>query len=299
MCSSSRPDLQYLALTCENTNVKLPYIDLVNETLEYCACHGFSLDDYQGHDTDGSVSSDELMANPQFVEDNAYSSLKLEKFPLQLPFHRPLEFLRLHFQKLGVKLQDVIPALTPSGLISPSWWNILIEEIGFSRQEFAYILTDSSVELQILYGYARNQSEDDVILHYSSIQNFSRGLGISYDDLNAILETRFINPNAVLIPRLRRLGVPFKTLHALKKDGSTTEEKFKALLPADLDARKYGGSDVKDLQAVVNWVKNDTNYDRITKIIVIDVPASVDPTDPNSVAFLKLCFCDPDRQQPT
>ena len=30
-----RPDLQYLPLTCENTNTALPYIDVVNETLEY------------------------------------------------------------------------------------------------------------------------------------------------------------------------------------------------------------------------------------------------------------------------
>jgi Salmonella virulence plasmid 28.1kDa A protein len=30
-----RPDLPYLPLTCENTNTALPYIDLVNEILEY------------------------------------------------------------------------------------------------------------------------------------------------------------------------------------------------------------------------------------------------------------------------
>ena len=145
-----RPDLQYLALTCENTNVKLPYIDLVNETLEYFVYP--SLIDYKGHDTDDSVSSDELMASPQFVNDRPYAYLKLAKFPLPLPFHRPLELLRLHFQKLGVKLQDAMPALTTSDLIIDSWWNILIEEIGFSRQE-CILLTDSSVKLQDLYGY--------------------------------------------------------------------------------------------------------------------------------------------------
>src|SRR5262249_55081362 len=30
-----RPDIQHLPLTCENTNTALPYIDVVNETLEY------------------------------------------------------------------------------------------------------------------------------------------------------------------------------------------------------------------------------------------------------------------------
>ena len=257
-----RPDLLYLALTCENTNVPLPYIDLVNETLEYFVAYT-SLAGYQGHDTDGSVSSDELMANPQFVNTAAYESLKWRYFPLPLPFHRSLELLRLHFQTFGVKLQDVILALQPSGAIIPSWWNILIEEIGFSRQEYT-LLTNGSVKLPDLYGYPWNLSDDDVIAQLSSVQNFSRRVGISYEDLISILQTRFINPNAVLIPRLRHLGVPFKTLHDLK-GGSLSEDAFKALLPADLDARKYGGKDVKDFQAVVNWVKNDANYNNGSK----------------------------------
>ena len=42
----------------------------------------------------------------------------------------------------------------------------------------------------------------------------------------------------------------------------------------------------------MNWVKNDANYNRIKRLIVIDVP--VDATDPNSAASLELCFCDPD-----
>src|SRR5262249_60469995 len=29
-----RPDIQYVALTCNNTNVVIPYIDIVNEVLE-------------------------------------------------------------------------------------------------------------------------------------------------------------------------------------------------------------------------------------------------------------------------
>src|SRR5262249_41014340 len=32
---SRRPDIQHLPLTCDNTNTALPYIDVVNETLEY------------------------------------------------------------------------------------------------------------------------------------------------------------------------------------------------------------------------------------------------------------------------
>ena len=35
-----RPDLVHVALTCENTNTALPYIDVVNEVLEYYVGHG-------------------------------------------------------------------------------------------------------------------------------------------------------------------------------------------------------------------------------------------------------------------
>ena len=34
-----RPDLPHIPLTCENTNTALPYIDIVNEILEYYVAH--------------------------------------------------------------------------------------------------------------------------------------------------------------------------------------------------------------------------------------------------------------------
>ena len=54
-----RPDIQHLRLTCENTNIQIPYIDVVNEILEYFVSHK-SLIGYTGHDTDRSASQEEL-----------------------------------------------------------------------------------------------------------------------------------------------------------------------------------------------------------------------------------------------
>src|SRR5262249_36364406 len=39
MLTRRRPDLPNLQLTCENTNTVLPYIDIVNEVLEYYVAH--------------------------------------------------------------------------------------------------------------------------------------------------------------------------------------------------------------------------------------------------------------------
>ena len=101
-----RPDLQHLPLTCENTNTAMPYIDVVNETLEHFISNTsqqFSLAGYVGHDT-GSVESADLLASPQFVADEAYDTLLRQRFPLNLPFHAPLEELRRYFTKFEVPL---------------------------------------------------------------------------------------------------------------------------------------------------------------------------------------------------
>ena len=99
-----RPDLQYLPLTCANTNTALPYIDLVNEALEYYVANGFSMAGYQGHDTGDTVTSAELIASPQYVDDAAYTALQDVFFPDPLPFSRPLTLLRLQMHALGVAL---------------------------------------------------------------------------------------------------------------------------------------------------------------------------------------------------
>src|SRR5438046_10413177 len=88
-----RPDIQHLPLTCENINTALPYIDVVNETLEYFVANSvqnLSLNGYQGHDT-GDSQSEDLLASPQFVMDSAYNTLRNQRFPTPLPFHRSLE----------------------------------------------------------------------------------------------------------------------------------------------------------------------------------------------------------------
>src|SRR4029077_14980994 len=70
-----RPDIEHLPLTCENTNTPVPYIDLVNETLEYYITNKLSLASYQGHSTDDAITTEELLACPQFVQDTAYDIL--------------------------------------------------------------------------------------------------------------------------------------------------------------------------------------------------------------------------------
>ncbi|MGD0246679.1 MAG: FHA domain-containing protein, partial [Streptosporangiaceae bacterium] len=272
-----RPDLQYLPLTCANTNTALPYIDLVNETLEYFVANGLSIAGYQGHDTDPAITSAELLASPQYVDDTAYAVLQNAFFPPPLPFTRPLAQLRLHMNALGVALPDAMTALrtddeltNTSTPVSYGWSDILIERLGISRDEYR-MFTDPSLQLGDLWGIPASGSPLTT-LQAMSLRDFSRRLGVSYDDLALIVQTRFINPNAVLIPRLTRLNAPFttlRTLHDTLNTPSSIEASFIQSLPAGLDATGYGGTSPTDYAAVVAWVTGPAIYPRLMDIITI------------------------------
>ncbi|MBW8873690.1 MAG: peptidoglycan-binding protein [Acidobacteria bacterium] len=291
-----RPDIQHLPLTCENTNTPLPYIDLVNETLEYFVAHD-SLKDYPGHDTGDRAAPEELLASPQFVEDAAYARLKATPFPPPLPFHQPLEALRRYFDKLEVPLQDAMEALRKDEILggtvkldgdsSYDWRDILMEELQLSRAE-CRLLTEHSLTLLQMYGFPAGTFDDAAMKELAKVKAFSRRVGITYEEAFALLQTRFINPNGWLIPRLERLHVPFATLKALK-DGKISDQAFKDLLPAGLDLAQYG----KD-KDVPKWVKDDTNYARIMGLIVVANPDPAHSTDLCSIDFLELRYSNPD-----
>ncbi|MBD1847608.1 hypothetical protein H6F89_30255 [Cyanobacteria bacterium FACHB-63] len=87
-----RPDLPHIPLTCENTNTALPYIDIVNEILEYYVAHD-KLEAKAAHDT-GEATTTELLAEPQNVIGEAYEKLQLSRYPLALPFDLWIETVR-------------------------------------------------------------------------------------------------------------------------------------------------------------------------------------------------------------
>ena len=254
----------------------LPYIDVVNETLEYYIANGLSLekgflDDYHGYDTNG-IASEDLLASPQYVMDSAYTTIRNERFPAPLPFHQPLENLRRYFNKFEVPLPLAMERLRKNddlerGMNLYGWRNILMEEIGLSRDEYGILTDSNTVPLRRLYGYPNGTADADVIASLSNAKQFARRIGITYEDLVSVLKTRFINPNSDLVPKLERLGVSFGTLKALK-DGTITDPEFDMLLaglavppnPAD-----YGG-DIKV------WVKDNDNYARIMGLITLAVP---------------------------
>jgi Neuraminidase-like domain/Salmonella virulence plasmid 28.1kDa A protein/Putative peptidoglycan binding domain len=296
-----RPDIAHLPLTCENTNTPLPYIDLVNETLEFFVTHNLSLQGYAGHSTDGTVTATELLASPQYVEDEAYRIVAGRHAPNQpppllppsapLPFHQPLETLRRYFDEFDAPLPEVMERLRthdqlerpapvdPNSPIEYGWRDILMEELRLSRAEYR-LLTDRQVSLQHVYGFDPSETINDILFGRAAVlpnkpalpglsnaKAFSRLMGLSYEELVEILKTRFVNPHSTLVPKLERLGVPFLALKALK-DGILSDADFDALV-TNVDPTEFG-NDIK------GWVKNDENYTRIMSLITLTDPTGED-----------------------
>ena len=286
-----RPDIAALPLTCDNTNIGLPYIDLVNETLEYYVANALSLASYQGHNTDGSLSSDELNAAPQFDDTPtaiaAYATLKGAWGPSPLPFDRPLEQLRLLMSSLGLSLPDLMTRLRDNdslergaaapggGMTVYGWRDILAEQLGLSRPEYQLLTDSATVSIGDLYGYPAGTTDAAAATALSGLVECSRRTGVCYTDLTCILQTTCINPGAALIPLVNALTVSFTTLQQLN-DNTLSAAAFTALLPTGLDTTPYGGD-------VVSWV--NANYDQIMQLIVIDVAGAPDDTSQMSLAY--------------
>ena len=265
-----RPDVQYLPLTCENTNTPMPYIDVVNETMEYYVANG-SLTSYQGHDTAGTATED-LMASPQFVLTIAYQTLLARNFPPPLPFHQALESLRLYFNAFGVPLKFAMERLRKTDDLERGgnpygWRDILAEELDLSRQEYR-ILTDSTLTVANIYGFTAGETAQVIADTLSNAKGYARRIGISYDDLVSLLRAHFINPNSELIPKLEKLGVTFGAMQALH-DGTLTHADFLALLPTGSGAPDPAEYD----NDIVVWLTDANRFTAIMSIITLSDPS--------------------------
>lgn len=111
-----RPDLGCLDLTCENTFTVLPYIDLVNEVMESFVVH---LGEYsasttkpkqatlEAFDVEGETTS-ELLAQPQHINYEAYCILKNAVYPFTLPYHQPVDAIRIFLNYLGTSRYELL-----------------------------------------------------------------------------------------------------------------------------------------------------------------------------------------------
>lgn len=152
-----RPDLPHIPLTCENTHTALPYIDVVNEILEYYVAKG-KLEENAAHDT-GEATTAELLAEPQNVIREAYDHLHKARYPLNLPFDLWIETVRQFCNYFETPLHELLETFRASNdLFAPTQTfdraSVFMESLGLAPAEVA-IFTDPDLlsKWYELYGY--------------------------------------------------------------------------------------------------------------------------------------------------
>jgi len=214
-----RPDLPHIPLTCENTNIALPYIDIVNEILEYYVANE-KLDDKAAHDT-GEATTAELLAEPQNVVAEAYTKVQQAHYPLNLPFDLWIETVRQFCDFFETPLWRLLEAFRKGDeLFVPTQSYdraaIFIESLGLSPAEYA-IFTDPDplAKWYELYGYKTaaeattevTNTDTGQRIDLNSAKALSRRLGVSYKELVEIIQTGFVNPKLSEMTLLYKLGV--------------------------------------------------------------------------------------------
>ena len=200
-----RPDLPHLPLTCENTHTTLPYIDIVNEILEY-AVASEGLDVKVVHDT-GDAATEELLAEPQNVLEEAYEKLAAARYPLSLPFDLWLEMVRRFCEHFDTPVWQVLEVFRPTDELFASEGDaydraaIFAEYLGLSPSEYAIFVNLDPLDWYKLYGYSDAgkaqtpaEDKDGQRIDLNSAKTLSSKLDVSYKELAELVQTAFVNP---------------------------------------------------------------------------------------------------------
>ncbi len=173
-----RPDLGHLLLNCPNTDVPLPYIDLVNELLEDAVSPpGAPL----WKQTTRTAA--ELRAAPEYLNTAAYTTLASASYPHTLPYDSPLDELRTCLQQSGIALWQLRQALLP--LHSPSvadQVSVAMERFEIDPHEADLITNANFVPLTTAWNTA--DPANDLV----PVPAFLRAASISYEQLLGLLD---------------------------------------------------------------------------------------------------------------
>lgn len=218
-----RPDIANLLLTCENTNTEIPFIDLVNEIMEFYVANISSTNPYTAiagnlpaRDT-GNATSTELSISPQYTILAAYKNVYAQVYPFTLPYHQPLDVIRtyLNFLKTSrAALMDIFPFYLANPAIAT-----LTPIPQYAKDAENLQLSLNEYEIQVTQDFFGNPVPATPVENYYGnpspvytnnpipVPGFLLCTGLQYTDLATILETQFINPGQGFLSALQTLFV--------------------------------------------------------------------------------------------
>jgi hypothetical protein len=287
--TARRPDLPNLNLSCENTNTAMPYIDAVNEILEYFIAKTGSLQNLS-YDT-GAANSADLVAEPQNIIPAAYSILANfvpatpAIYPLDLPFDLWIETVRGFSNSFKLPLWQILELWRPADTLElltdgnsyPYYRSsIFTEYLGFSPAESAlFAHAGAYANWFELYGYG---SQPAALAALASAETLADSLDITYQDLVNLLETGFLNPSLVpLTIPLRKFGLSIHDVFTYTGQPGYNSPAISAAQKASFEAnlqslmqQYYPKSDPKTMQ---NWLGSLLTAGYSNSVLVLKAPS--------------------------
>ncbi|MFX0029857.1 MAG: neuraminidase-like domain-containing protein, partial [Candidatus Hermodarchaeota archaeon] len=203
-----RPDLQYIELSCENTNKTIPYIDLVNEILEQYISEVILQLEREPSSIKSKGSSEELIAEPENLNTAVYDALsKLDNvYPFNMPFNLWVEEARIYLEHLESSRYEILETYNICKKEPISEGDLACEHLKITQEEKNIIVDTDSNEVwektSQYYGYKdedqfQNYDYNDLTNFKKSIffvPEFLRRTRLTYSELTRLLNTKFVNP---------------------------------------------------------------------------------------------------------
>jgi len=317
-----RPDLPHIQLTCENTQTAMPYIDMVNEVLEYYVAN-LKFQAETVYDT-GEATTPELLAEPQNILPAAYDALLSARYPLTLPFDLWLETVRRFTDYFEMPLWRILETFRPGEELFDQTQTydraaIFAEQLRLTPIEYA-IFTDPKPldKWYELYGYITSEeatkpatdSDTGQRIDLNSAKTLSRRLGVTYKELVEIVRTGFVNPNLEILVILNKLKVKINDALFYKNNKHFMDQNSDTLSPDDrkkLEEVKAFKQRLDDLSKIFqmsesnaeNWLNTALQskaFDDVLMFVDPDSGCNFDKTTlcyagskpADDIAFLKL-----------
>lgn len=176
-----RGDIADLQLTCENTHRALPYIDLVIEVLE----NAVSPTTATTPTTTDALTPD-LLASPQYINEDAYDELATATFPPCLPFDLWGEMARTYLDHLGAARADLMRAFEDVTASPATDQAQALEDLGMTAAQAAVIT--AAADDPALWGYT---STVDLEASLGQVRQLMLRGELAYADVLDLLHCRY------------------------------------------------------------------------------------------------------------
>ncbi len=243
-----RPDLDRLALSCENALTPLPTIDVVNEILEVrLAAASWPNWPAAPLPIDTLATAEELAAQPEVLypleHATAYITLATAPHPLIVPFHLWQEEARVYLEHLGLSRDRLIEKFAPTSGANSR--HLAIERLRIAPAQFDTIaMSTTPAEVYRYWGLSSAGWPASLSLANTVMVR----AGLTFAELQELFATAWANANGVNFPTTATCD-----LNTLTVDGLTTDA-LRHYLHRFVRLRAALGTSITDAGRLVDWV---------------------------------------------